>query len=82
MSTLREMRVFLLLRVTQAFSGLGSAATGYALVLWSFHAVFGSSKGSGAAMCFALEAVMGVAVCLIFMRSPALRAMQAEELKS
>lgn len=36
-----EMRVFLLLWITQAFSGLGSAMTGYALVIWSY-----SQKGS------------------------------------
>lgn len=44
--------------------------------------IFGSGKGSGAAMCFALQAVMGVAVCLIFMRNRHIRAMQAEELKA
>lgn len=43
--------------------------------------VFGAGKGSGAAMCFALQAVMGVAVCLFFMRNRHIRAMQAEELK-
>lgn len=32
MTTLREMRTFLILWVTQAFSGLGSAVTSYALV--------------------------------------------------
>lgn len=30
------MRSFLLLWITQAFSGLGSALTSYALVLWSY----------------------------------------------
>ncbi len=44
--------------------------------------VFGAGKGSGAAMCFALLAVMGVAVCLIFMRDRHIRAMQAEELQA
>lgn len=34
--TLREMRTFLLLWITQSFSGLGSAMTGYALVIWSY----------------------------------------------
>lgn len=43
--------------------------------------IFGAGKGSGAAMCFALQAVLGVAVCLIFMRNRDIRAMQAEELK-
>ncbi|MBQ3157393.1 MAG: MFS transporter [Clostridia bacterium] len=42
--------------------------------------LFGAGKGSGAAMCFALQAVMGVAVCLIFMRNRHIRQMQAEEL--
>ena len=40
-STLREMRTFLLLWLTQSFSGLGSAMTGYALVIWSY-----TQKGS------------------------------------
>lgn len=39
--TLSEMRAFLLLWLTQAFSGLGSAMTGYCLVIWSY-----SQKGS------------------------------------
>ena len=43
--------------------------------------IFGAGKGSGAAMCFALQAVMGVAVCLFFMRNKHIRTMQAEELK-
>lgn len=34
--TLREMRSFLLLWLTQLLSGLGSAMTSYALVLWSY----------------------------------------------
>ncbi len=33
---LKEMRVFLLLWLTQLISGLGSAMTGYALVIWSY----------------------------------------------
>lgn len=37
----REMKTFLLLWLTQAFSGLGSAMTGYALVIWSY-----TQKGS------------------------------------
>lgn len=44
--------------------------------------IFGTGKGSGAAMCFALQAVMGVLVCIIFMRNRHIRAMQAEELRS
>lgn len=35
-NTLWEMRTFLLLWVTQSFSGLGSAMTSYALVIWSY----------------------------------------------
>lgn len=34
--TIREMKTFLLLWATQSFSGLGSAMTGYALVIWSY----------------------------------------------
>ena len=45
-------------------------------------AVFGTGKGSGAQLCFALQAVLGVLVCLIFMRNRHIRAMQQEELKS
>ena len=41
MRTLREMRTFLLLWLTQSFSGLGSAMTSYALVIWSY-----TQKGS------------------------------------
>lgn len=44
--------------------------------------IFGAGKGSGAAMCFALQAVMGVLVCLWFMRDKHIRAMQAQELKT
>lgn len=36
MTTLREMRTFLILWVTQAFSGLGSSMTSYALLIWSY----------------------------------------------
>lgn len=36
LSTLRDMRAFLVLSVTQGFSGLGSAMTNYALILWSY----------------------------------------------
>lgn len=39
--TIREMKTFLLLWSTQAFSGLGSAMTSYALVIWSY-----TQKGS------------------------------------
>ena len=44
--------------------------------------LFGAGKGSGAQMCFALQAVLGVVVCLAFMRNRHIRAMQAEELKA
>lgn len=44
--------------------------------------IFGAGKGSGAAMCFALQAVMGVLVCLWVMRDKHIRAMQAQELKT
>lgn len=39
--TLREMKTYLLLWSTQSLSGLGSAMTGYALVIWSY-----TQKGS------------------------------------
>ena len=35
-TTLSEMRAFLILWATQAFSGLGSAMTSYALLIWSY----------------------------------------------
>jgi len=47
-----------------------------------FAVLFGMGKGSGAAMCFALQAVLGVAICLVFMRNRHIRAMQAEELNA
>lgn len=34
--SLREMRGFLILSLTQGFSSLGSSMTGYALILWSY----------------------------------------------
>ncbi len=39
--TMRETKTFLLLWITQSFSGLGSAMTSYALVIWSY-----TQKGS------------------------------------
>lgn len=39
--TIQEMKTFLLLWTTQSFSGLGSAMTSYALVIWSY-----SQRGS------------------------------------
>ena len=35
-TTLQEMKTFMLLGITQSFSGLGSAITSYALVIWSY----------------------------------------------
>lgn len=34
---IKEMRTFLLLWITQSFSGLGTAMTSYALVIWSYN---------------------------------------------
>ena len=45
-------------------------------------AIFGAGKGGGAKMCFALQAVLGVLICLVFMRNKHILAMQAEELKA
>lgn len=42
--------------------------------------LFGTGKGSGAAMFFAVQGFLGVFVCLCFMRNKHLRAMQREEL--
>lgn len=57
--TLQEMKTFLLLWITQSFSGLGSAMTGYALVIWSY-----SQKGS--ALMTALLMVSTYAPYVIF----------------
>ena len=62
MITLREMRTFLLLWVTQAFSGLGSGMTSYALIIWSY-------TQEGKALTTALLSVASYApyvVCSIF----------------
>lgn len=40
-NTLQEIKIFLLLWITQSFSALGSAMTSYALVIWSY-----TQKGS------------------------------------
>lgn len=61
-NTLREMRAFLLLWLTQTFSGLGSAMTSYALVLWSY-------EQEGSALVTALLMVSSYApyvLCSIF----------------
>lgn len=62
LTALREMRAFLILWLTQTFSGLGSAMTGYALVLWSY-------EQQGSALVTALLMVSSYApyvVCSIF----------------
>ncbi|MCI8889419.1 MAG: MFS transporter, partial [Hungatella sp.] len=57
--TIQEMKTFLLLWVTQSFSGLGSAMTSYALVIWSY-----SQKGS--ALMTALLMVCSYAPYVLF----------------
>lgn len=62
LTTLREMRAFLILWLTQTFSGLGSAVTRYALVLWSY-------EQQGSALVTALLMVSSYApyvLCSIF----------------
>lgn len=62
MTTLCEMRTFLILWVTQAFSGLGSSMTSYALLIWSY-------TQEGSALRTALLAVSSYApyvICSIF----------------
>ncbi len=62
MTTLHEMRTFLILWLTQAFSGLGSAMTSYALIIWSY-------TQEGSALVTALLSVSSYApyvVCSIF----------------
>lgn len=58
-NTLLEMRTFLLLWIIQAFSGLGSSMTSYALVVWSY-----SQEGS--ALKTALLMVCSYAPYVIF----------------
>lgn len=58
-NTLLEMRTFLLLWITQVFSGLGSSMTSYALVVWSY-----SQEGS--ALKTALLMVCSYAPYVIF----------------
>lgn len=57
--TIREMKTFLLLWLTQSFSGLGSAMTSYALVIWSY-----SQRGS--ALMTALLMVCSYAPYVLF----------------
>lgn len=59
LKTLKEMKAFLLLWITQSFSGLGSAMTSYALVIWSY-----SQKGS--ALMTALLMVSSYAPYVVF----------------
>lgn len=59
LKTIQEMKTFLLLWITQSFSGLGSAMTSYALVIWSY-----SQKGS--ALMTALLMVSSYAPYVVF----------------
>lgn len=56
---LREMKPFLLLWLTQSFSGLGSAMTSYALVIWSY-------TQQGSALMTALLMVCSYAPYVVF----------------
>lgn len=61
-TTLREMRTYLILWATQAFSGLGSGMTSYALIIWSY-------TQEGSALVTALLSVASYApyvLCSIF----------------
>lgn len=58
-NTIKEMRQYLLLWASQMFSGLGSAMTGFALVIWSY-----SQEGS--ALATALLMVCSYAPYVIF----------------
>lgn len=57
--SLYEMRHFLLLFITQAFSGLGSAMTSYALVIWAY-------GQTGSALSTALLSVSSYAPYVLF----------------
>ena len=57
--TFKEMKAFLLLWSTQSLSGLGSAMTSYALVIWSY-----TQKGS--ALLTALLMVCSYAPYVVF----------------
>lgn len=57
--TWQEMKTFLLLWITQSFSGLGSAMTSYALVVWSY-------TQEGSALTTALLMVCSYAPYVIF----------------
>jgi len=59
LKAIQEMKTFLLLWLTQSFSGLGSAMTSYALVIWSY-----SQKGS--ALATALLMVSSYAPYVVF----------------
>ena len=62
LTTLGEMRTFLILWATQAFSGLGTAMTSYALLIWSY-------TQEGSALVTALLAVSSYApyvLCSVF----------------
>ncbi len=57
--TISEMKIFLLLWLTQSFSGLGSAMTSYALVIWAY-------TQSGSALMTALLMVSSYAPYVLF----------------
>lgn len=57
--SLREMRGFLLLFVTQSLSGLGSAMTSYALIIWAY-------QQTGSALSTALLSVSSYAPYVVF----------------
>lgn len=58
-TSLYEMRHFLLLFITQAFSGLGSSMTSYALVIWAYNQ-------TGSALSTALLSVSSYAPYVLF----------------
>lgn len=53
-NTLKELKPFIILWLTQSFSGLGSAMTGFALVIWVY-------QGSGSALTTALLTICSYA---------------------
>lgn len=57
--TIRELRFFLILWITQSFSSLGSAATNFALVIWTY-------EQQGSAVTTALLAICSYAPYVLF----------------
>ena len=53
-NTLKELKPFIILWLTQSFSALGSAMTGFALVIWVY-------QGSGSALTTALLTICSYA---------------------